>query len=319
MRDILVSVLVLLLVVCFVIFYSCESKKGSETAELRDEIETRISDYRREKNELTDTLQALLQEHHRETVGASRLMLVFNTLNSEFKDEIYPILKEKEIYGTLCLDPEILPGHYSIISKEELDALLFDGWQTAVAFDGKKAVNGWYVGLENAFFAAGIETPEVVLVDSGNYTEEVEASLLALGFKDVIVSVLKPDIERADLEKMRITDAVGWYTSTASGLINTFASKTGDVAFIVGGEALETKYEKSQFSAMLDTIQKSIEKEQLFLTTPRETAQYKAKLREAYERTINEHTERKTELETRIKELDALIENVYDEYIDKND
>lgn len=317
MRDILVSVAVLLLVICFVIFYACEAKKNSETAEVRDEIETRISDYRREKKELTDTLRALEEEHHRETVGASRLMLVFNTLNNEFKDEIHPILKEKGIYGTICLDPEILPGVYSVISKQELESLLLDGWQTAVCFDGKKAVNGWYVGLEDAFLMADITIPEVVLVDSGNYTEEIEASLLALGFKDVIVSVFKPDIERQDLEGMRITDGVGWYTSTASGLINTFASKTGDAAFIVGGETLETKYEESQFSAMLDTISKSIEKEQLFLTTPREAAEYKAKLKEAYERTITEHTEKKTELETRIKELETLIENVYDEYIDK--
>lgn len=318
MREIIVSVAVVILVICLGIFYSCEAKKNAEQKEIRDMIETKIGDFRREKKEVVEELEKLEAEHHRETVGASRLMLVFTSLDRAFTEEIYPLLRERSVVGTLCLDSENLPGVYSYFTNDDLNLLVSEGWQTAVFFDGIRAVNGWYVLLEEAFSNAQIEIPEVVVVDTSNYTEEIEASLLALGFKDVIVMLDKPDIAREDVEdKMRITDAVGWYTTVASNLIDTFAAKTGDAAFIIGGENIKTKYEESQFSSMLMTLLKSVEKEQIVLTTPKEAGAYRKRLREAYERTITEHTEKIKELKERINALDEKIESVYDEYIEK--
>lgn len=316
MREFHISVLVAVLALCLIVLFSYEAIKNGITENTRDEIETKVSEYRVEKRELEQELSSLQNAHVKETVGASRLMFFFSPIDNLFVDEIYPILKEKKIVASVCLDKDNLPGEYSVMSKETYNSLIENGWQTALYFDGKNTVNKWFSDNEQALKAAEIEIPTVLVVDEGNFNDVIASEFYLLGFKDIIIKAKKPDISKEDIEGgPAITDSVGWYTTSASGIIDRFASKTGDIAFFVGGDHPEESYEPDQFSAMLNVISKSVQNEQLFFTTPQGATEYKEKLVEAYNLTIDEFNKEKIRLENRINELEILIQKEYDEYL----
>lgn len=316
MRERQISVLVAVLVLCLVVLFSCELIKNNVTENSRDKIETQVSEYRVEKRELEQKLSSLQSSHIKETVGASRLMLFFSPIDSLFVDEIYPILKENGVIASICLEKDNLPGVYSAMSGDLYNTLIEDGWQTALYFDGKTTVDKWYSDNEKALNTAGIDFPSVLIIDEGNFNDVIALEFHSLGFDDIIIKAKKPDVAKADIEGgPNLTDSVGWYTNVASGIIDLFASKNGDIAFIIGGDHPEESYEPDQFSTMLNVISKSIENEQLFFTTPRGMAEYKNKLAEAYNLTIDDFNEEKSRLENRINELETLIQEEYDEYL----
>lgn len=316
MREIVISAIAVTLILCMILLFSCESMKKTERQDTLKKIEIALSDYRCEKRDLEEELRLLNNNYIRTTVGASRLLLFFNSPDKEFIDKIYPKVSEREATGTICLNENNVPGVYSDMSLEMYNDLINEGWEFALTYDGKATVDKWFDHIKEVLDSAEISTPRTVVIKEKIYTDNVAKELYNLGFDDVIIKANKPDIFREDIEGgARLTDGVGWYTNIAANVIELFASKTGDIAFFVGGEEPDEYYVEDQFTAMFNTLSKSVLENHLIFSTPQKMAEYKKQLNEAYGLTIADYTKTKERIEKRIAELDVLIEEVYKEHM----
>lgn len=316
MRDIVISAIVVVLVVSSLIFFACMEKKNEKTQEILTQIELEVSEHRREKKKLEIELAELEKNHHRETVGMSRLIFCFRDTDSIFIEDILPILNEKNIPGVMCISEKNMPGKTSLISIDAYNSLIENGWQSAVVLYPDKSISGWYEEIKLIFENSGIQIPSVVIVNEEDFSTPLAHELYSFGFVDIIIKAAKPDVFRMDiLDGARLTDAIGWYTYGAADIIDLFASNVGDAVFIIGGKEPDEVYVEDQFTSMLNTIMKAIEKEQLFFTTPEKAAEHMKALTEAYNNTIDEYNKKCSELREEINKLDKVIEGIYDEYL----
>ncbi len=318
MRDIIISAIVAVLILCLAVFFVIEKKEDARNNANVYEAEMNTSALRAKMQSFQRELDELNRSYENQTVGASRIMLVFNEANTVFVREICPLLENRGVVGVLTLSKDNLPTDNSLLTKEKFDHLIEIGWETALYYDGEVDVELWHREEKAALDDSEISVPTTVIVPNSVYTDELYGKLYELGFVDIIVKAYQPDITRPDeLGVATVTDSVGWYTVTASRIITLFASRTGDIAFTVGWGGVEEKYQGEQFEKMLDTVSHSAQKGLLFYSTPSVSREYKNKLLENNAIMSEQYEKRKAELEEEIKKLEEEIVGIYDKYLEE--
>ena len=187
MREIVISVIAVVLVVCLVLLFSCETIMDTIADKSRDKVEIQVSEYVKEKRELEKELKTLVQTREKTTNGIFRLMLLINNADEVFVEELYPIFLENNIVATLSFDVEYLPSDDSVLTWEMYNSLIEAGWQTSFNYDGALAVEDWYTQYRDAIADSEFQMPTVVVVESESYDKEIENELFELGFTDIIV------------------------------------------------------------------------------------------------------------------------------------
>ena len=318
MRDIIISLIVALLIISLGIFFVFEKREETNVSEDIHKMEVETSLIRSEKKSFQRELEELNKNYKAQTVGASRVILLFNDIDSDFVREICPLLQNRDIVGVMTLTKNNLPSNSSLLTKDAFNSLIDKGWETTLYYDGAVDVKLWYSEEKEAFDNGGIPLPTTVVVPNGVYTEELYNEFYTLGFEDIILKTYQPDISKtSDFGTLTVTDSVGWYTTNAAGIITLFSSRTGDIAFTVLGKTADEKYETEQFGKMIDTISHSVQKGLVFYSTPSRSREYKNKLLENEVLLSDSYEKKRAELQEKINELDKEIERIYDEYLEE--
>lgn len=315
MKDIIVSVIVLILAVITVYIVIDVNAEKKELVNLNNEIQVETSSYNYQKKQLQNELEALKATKVEIERGRLSLLLVFAEINELFMEEIVPMLNDNNISATLCITENNLPVETSALTLYDINYLLASGWQTAMLWDGSEDIDAWYLNVTRLMSEVGVEIPKVICIDHSLYNDEFKDSAVELGFTDIIINAPSTD-ERVSVSDERITVTNGhpWYTTSSADSLNDLDFDGEAISFFVGTTGDEMAYEELQFEAMLDSAVSKRENGEIVITTP-DGAKRQAELnKDAYEASYEVHNNKIKEIEDKIKELDDKIDDTYDAY-----
>ncbi|MBE6701624.1 MAG: hypothetical protein E7582_07045 [Ruminococcaceae bacterium] len=306
----LISCIVLILILVLALFL--DSKKTNDLNEVNREVELKVSNYRLEKKKYQDELAEVKSQYREEILGKSRLMLLFYEMERSFFDEVYSIMSEHNAVGTFCISKNNIPGINSDITFEEFNTLLANGWQSAIYWDGTDDINLWYIEITRLMSEIGIEIPSTLFIHESNNNYANNLAFEELGFKNIVVK--KDDFnlnQEISLSSLHQINAVGWFTTTAAGTLQTLTNKSDEATFVVGLTNQDEKFEESQFNSMIAKIDIALSSNKVMLTTFDEAEEYRLELKDKKDAEESTYLDKIQELERKIQRIDLLIENEY--------
>lgn len=205
----IVKILALILVVAVLIggwlYMNHLEQQDSERMRM---LYTQAEPLERQRQELIDQRDALPAQYALEFRDYATMQILFPKMEYQIYPEVYPLMREKNITGILGISPATYPDSWNTVKKDELKALLADGW-------GLCMVNEYSWGDWNYFFQAvesicaayEIPVPTSIYYVNNDYKSEDDAILKEHGIKTVIVNA-------SDGRSSTVTDVTGdlWFT-----------------------------------------------------------------------------------------------------------
>lgn len=194
MKKIIASVLIAILVIATVsaVFLNVSDRKESRA---------RLGALSDRHLLLTVERKALLEEKAEyvdlraaETRTGNFLVLFFDNVDENLYDIAYPMLEKYGYKGTIVLCEGLVPGDVGNISKENFDALIAKGWDTAIGYNSDIDMSALDADVKLGEYlddyiarlsAAGIEIPYTYCFNKGEYNTRFEKVLKDRGFKAI--------------------------------------------------------------------------------------------------------------------------------------
>lgn len=305
-----------------------EKKKEQEWAVNNAKITSRIKPFETEKRELEKQDEEWLQRLDDTKKGKTCVLLSFDNMDTNLSQTIFPIMSEYGYRGTFALQNGAVPGSQpGLMSMEEFHGMLGTGWEYAFLTDSPEDDEEGIKWREqmNAQIAvwnsAGIGTPAGYFFTSRQSSKEKEAVLKECGFsvwrdlqqnpgyidgiKDGTLSVKSVTLTKdSSTLEIALANVVEKKESVAFNIPSVLETVEGDVKAV-------TTAKLRQF---LSEIKEQEAAGNLQVMTYYQYFQYKIQLLAEAEALKPEYDAFCQQKDARIKELDAEIRNVLEEY-----
>ncbi len=228
---------------------------------------TEVEPLEREREALATELNGLDVEYATKKRDYATVEVLFTQLQSQIITDVWPVMRERGVVGTLCINYQEIPGYYNKLSAADINRLAADGWGTCVLADSNvpKNIAGWYPNFAKYVAELKIPVPKAVYFANGGYDPSMNEQLAAVGIETVIVDA--PDgrsMTVSDTSGIWVTGAMPFgYTGSLADLELLGRTDGGNLALTVKLEETwdRTKsknpsiasQEKEAFIAMLDS------------------------------------------------------------------
>lgn len=305
-----------------------EKEKEQAWAANNAKITSRIQPFEAEKRELEKQDDAWLQRLEDTKKGTACVLLSFENMDTNLSQSIFPIMSEYGYRGTFALQNGAVPGTQpEWMSMEEFHGMLGAGWEYAFLTEspeGDEDGTKWQEQLDAqiaAWNGAGIGTPAGYFFTSGQSSKEKEAVLKERGFsvwrdpqqnpeyidamKDGTLTVKSVTLTKdSSTLETALANAVEKKESVAFNIPSVLETVEGDT------KAVTT----AKFRQFLSEIKEQEAAGNLQVMTYFQYFQYKAQLQAEAEALKPEYDAFCQQKDARIKELDAEIRKVLEEY-----
>ena len=248
--------------------------EAQDAARMR-QLYTQAEPLEKQKQELTTQRDTLPSQYALEFRDYATTQILFPKMENLIYNQAYPLLRERNITGVLGISPSTYPDNWNTLTKEQLKALLSDGWGMCMVYENAWGDYGYFFQTVEALCAAyEIPVPTSIYYINNDYKSEDDAVLKEHGIKTVVVNA-------SDGRSSTVTDITGdlWFTGTmpwgytgydidmellgrTDGANLTYTITLSEEWFDKNGKSKETKEEKA-FTDFLDKV-----KEYLYFESP---------------------------------------------------
>lgn len=216
-----------------------------------------IDDARRpllvKQQEIKQQIIDLQKDYEANKMAKGTTQVIFTGLEADVYTICYPIMKEHEYTGTLALSMTQLPGMEGLMTVEQFQQLVSEGWDICIKWDAAAPVKNWWPELQKQISQLGLEPCSVVYFTAGTYTAGLDAQLQQMGFSIVVHHGEEQDslIQLADEEGLWHIGSVGLMGEKPKLRLTEAIAQKGNITYLVGFELEDEKYNERSFRSML--------------------------------------------------------------------
>lgn len=169
----------------------------------------------REYRDIEDQLDVLEERKRSKNLCAMGMFLAERPDERVFT-QVYPMLEEAGYTAALAFSVDAYPGQPGCISKKQFEELTEKGWTVCAAWDGEAPLSD----LTAVFRTLRLPRPNVVLVESGKYSQTLDDALKQAGFSVVIHhGETLPLFEEPDRAALRHLSCLFWNHPNVAGYL----------------------------------------------------------------------------------------------------
>lgn len=197
------------------------------------------------------------------------VQIIFRELDDKLFADAYPVMRDHGIVGIVGLSIAQYPGRHHQLSQEQYLHLLKDGWGSCYVFEKGYSLNSWLYQMEAFVDRDHYERPTAIFFPDNTYKEEMLDILREHGVSTVILpGETGRAVSVADLQgEFWYTTAMPWNYTGVNADMDLLARTDGaNLVYTVSFSNLWDAFDKDAFSAMLDSWEDKLEKEDPFET-----------------------------------------------------
>lgn len=260
----IVAVLTAVLLVGLLFFLWNVKNEEQKEAQQYEEMDDARRPLLVKKHEIEQQLVDLEKNYEANKMPKGTTQVVFTGLEADVYNICYPIMKEFEYTGTLAVSMNQLPGMEGLMTVEQFQELVKEGWKICIKWDHETPVNRWWPELQKKVKDLGFETCPSVYFTTGTYTGSLDAQLQQMGFTIVIHHGEESAslIQLNDEEGLWHIGAVGLMGEKPKLRLTEAIAQKGNITYLVGFELEDEHYDERSFRSMLsyfDTYENNLE------------------------------------------------------------
>ncbi len=306
----IVIVVTVLLIVGLGVFLWNENREEQKLLQKQENID----DVRRpllvKKHEIEQKLVDLEKEFEVNKLPKGTTQVIFTGLEADVYNICYPIMKEFEYAGTLAISMTQLPGMEGLMTVEQFQQLINEGWNVCIKWDATTPVRKWWPQLQKQVRELGLKPCTVVYFTTGTYSGGLDAQLQQMGFSIVVHHGEEGHslIQLNEEEGLWHLGSVGLIGEKPKLRLTEAIAQKGNITYLVGFELEDERYDERSFRSMLSyfqTYEASIE----LIVSDMETARqhYRERLAEYEQAREDEYKQERAELETELANVEAQL------------
>lgn len=304
----IVAIVTLVLVVGLGIFLWSVNKEEQKQAQIQEEMDDARRPLLVKKHELEQKLVDLDKSYEAGKLPKGTTQVIFTGLEADVFNICYPIMKEFEYTGILAVSLSQLPGMEGLMSVEQFQQLINEGWDICIKWDAGTPVKSWWPELQKQLKQLGLETGSTVYFTTGTYTGSLDAQLQEMGFSIVVHHGEESGslIQLNDEEGLWHLGAVGLMGEKPKLRLTEAIAQKGNITYLVGFELEDERYDERSFRSMLsyfDTYETNLE----LIVSDMETARqhYRDRLAVYEQAREEEYKQARTALEAELAAVEA--------------
>ena len=304
-KKIVVAITAVLLI-GLVIFVSHANKQEQEAAQKYQEIDDARRPLLVEKQEIEQQIVDLDKSYEANKVPKGTTQVIFTGLEEDVYNICYPIMKEHEYTGTLAISLKQFPGMEGLMTVEQFQELVNEGWDICIKWDAETPVNTWWPELQKKIQQLEMETSSVVYFTTGTYTGELDAKLAEMGFTIVVHHGEESSslIQLNDEEGIWHLGAVGLMGEKPKLRLTEAIAQKGNITYLVGFQLEDEKYDERSFRSMLGYFETYETNLELIVSNMEEARQHYRERAVAFEQAKEEeYKNARADLETKLAKV----------------
>lgn len=257
----IVTVVLLIGLLCFLWNANREEQKEAEKYEKMDDARRPLLV---EQHELEQQIVDLEKSYEANKMPKGTTQVIFTGLEADVYNICYPIMKELEYTGILAISMQQLPGMEGLMTIEQFQELVKEGWKICIKWDSGNPANKWWPELQKRVKEFGFENCSTVYFTTGTYTGSLDEQLQQMGFSIVVHHGEESTslIQLNDEEGIWHLGAVGLMGEKPKLRLTEAIAQKGNITYLVGFELEDEKYDERSFRSMLgyfDTYEQNLE------------------------------------------------------------
>lgn len=260
----IVAVVTAILLAGLLVFLWNENKEEQKEVEKYEEMDDARRPLLVKKQEIEQQIVDLEKSYEANKIPKGTTQVIFTGLEADVYNICYPIMKEFEYTGTLAISMQQLPGMEGLMTMEQFEKLLKEGWKICIKWDSTTPVNKWWPQLQKKVKQLGLEMASTVYFTTGTYTGSLDSQIQKMGFSIVVHHGEESGslIQLNDEEGLWHLGAVGLMGEKPKLRLTESIAQKGNITYLVGFELEDERYDERSFRSMLsyfDTYETNLE------------------------------------------------------------
>jgi len=236
--------------------YKNYSKEQANISSVYSELSEKLLVLEAEKREAERAISDINKTFESTVEVHSTVSFIFRGMSNVIYTDIFPIMKDAGLTGTIAVSKETLPGNEGCMTDEQVKALVAAGWSIVPEWSEGDGLNGitsvdlWL--RENKYVIDCI-----VMISEQYYTSEIENYISISGYNTLIMntgyggdSVVATD----PVEGMWKPGAMGYRGNNLNSVLKKAMDNKGHITFVIGFEASSELYTETKFTSMLSYL-----------------------------------------------------------------
>lgn len=266
------------------------------------------------KQEIKQELENLDKKYEVIEAPKATTQVIFTGLEADVYNICYPIMKKFEYTGILAISLTQLPGMDGLMSLEQFQELIAEGWDICIKWDADTSVRSWWPELQKKVEQLGLQTGAVVYFTTGTYKGSLDAQLMDMGFSIVVHhgEEGKPLVQANHEEGLWHLGSVGLMGEKPKLRLTEALEQVGNITYLVGFELEDEMYHERSFLSMLSYFDAYEANQELIVSSDlAEMRQDYLEQSEAYQQARKEeYQQARAILEAKLAEVEAELSKV---------
>lgn len=232
--------------------WSMSREEEKQTA-TQEQVESARRPLLVKKQQLEQKLSDLDKNYEARKIPRGTTQIIFTGLEADVYNICYPIMKKFEYTGILAISLSQLPGMEGLMSVEQFQQLIDEGWTICIKWDAETPVSNWWPELQKQVEQLGLQTGAVVYFTTGTYTSKLDAQIVDMGFSVVVHHGEESGslIQLNDEEGLWHLGAVGLMGKKPKLRLTEAVTQKGNITYLVGFQLEDELYHERSFVTML--------------------------------------------------------------------
>ena len=289
------------------------SREEGKQAATQEEVELVRRPLLVKKQQLEQKLVDLDKNYEAKKIPRGTTQVIFTGLEADVYNICYPIMKKFEYTGILAISLTQLPGMEGLMSLEQFQELIQEGWTICIKWDAEIPVNNWWPELQKQVKQLGLQPSSVVYFTTGTYSSKLDAQIVDMGFSVVVHHGENGSlIQLNDEEGLWHLGAVGLMGEKPKIRLTEAIAQKGNIAYLVGFALEDELYNERSFVSMLSYFDAHEASQELLVSNIEATRQhyrdrlavYEQEREEEYKQAKAVIEEELATVETQLRELE---------------
>lgn len=191
----------------------------------------------RERTSLQKELRELDGNYGLKMRDYGTIEILFPVLDERIMSQAYPVMRDNEVVGVLCLSANELPDSREKLSLADTKRLLNDGWGTCLIYDNDgHSFSSWYSRVARYLGKKELPVPTSIYFPEGSYDDALVGELKSCGITTVIRDVVsgRTDTVSDPTRAIWYTGAMPWnYTGFSTDVELLGRTNGANLCFIL--------------------------------------------------------------------------------------